>query len=246
VATSAEYHALGVQAYRAAAFLLDQALADSSWTASVEQEGQVGYESLPPAIILDVDETVLDNTTYQARLIDQEEVYRSESWKAWVREAAAIPVPGALEFTRLAASRGVRVIYLTNRDADVEEPTRANLAQFGFPLGEDDDAVLTQGELPEWRPSDKTPRRAHVAKNYRILMLFGDNLGDFAQIDRAGLDERSRLVEQYGDYWGTRWIVLPNPQYGSWETATFGHDYSLPPPERLARKKALIQNRANQ
>lgn len=244
-ATSVEYRAVSLQAYTLASLMLDRALADTSWTAATEQVDRPGFGGLPPAVVLDVDETVLDNTTFQARLIRDGEGYTGEAWGAWVAEASAVAVPGALAFTREAADRGVRVVYLTNRDADGEEATRRNLEVLGFPVDPDPDAVITQGEIPEWRASDKGPRRRHVAERYRIVLLVGDNLGDFLSDGRADLAGREALFEQYSDWWGTRWITLPNPQYGSWEAATFGHRYDLPPGDRLARKLRRIRERAD-
>lgn len=236
VQTALEYEASALQAYRAAARLLDSALVDPGWTAAPEQAAAGAYEALPPAVVLDVDETVLDNSAYQARLIEDEAEYGRASWTAWVEEAAATPVPGALDFTRYAAARGVRVVYLTNRRAGEEAATRRNLARLGFPLAEADDVVITRGERPAWEASDKGPRRAAVAARYRILLLVGDNLGDFLSDVDTTLAARAALAQPYQAYWGRQWIMLPNPQYGSWEGALFDQDYGLPRSEKLRRK----------
>ena len=105
--TAAEYDALTLQAYRTAERLLELALADSGWTASLEQ--QSGYENLPPAIILDVDETVLDNSYYQARIILDQQSYDPETWNSWVREARATAIAGVLELTLAASEQGIAV-----------------------------------------------------------------------------------------------------------------------------------------
>jgi len=236
--TAVEYAGVTRGAYRLAEVMLDRGLQDSTWTASLEQseQGSHAYRELPPAVVLDVDETVLDNSAYQARLVLDNRTYGTDSWKAWCREAQAGPVPGALAFTEAAAARGVQVIYLTNRDADVEAATRENLKDLGFPLDPDEDVILTQGEIPEWTPSDKTPRREAVAEAYRIVLLIGDNFGDFAGEVDVSIQRRRDRAEQFQAYWGTRWITLPNPQYGSWEGATFGFDYDLPPLQKLRDK----------
>ena len=111
--TAAEYRALALQTFAAARASLDAALADRQWTADVEQRRTGNYESLPPAVVLDVDETVLDNSVYQARLIRDDEHFAADTWKLWVEEEAASAVPGALAFTRAADSLGIAVIYLT-------------------------------------------------------------------------------------------------------------------------------------
>ncbi len=228
-------------AYTLAALQMDEALADSVWTASLEQLETGHYASLPPAVVLDVDETVLDNSAFQARLIEDGLVYNAALWNDWVTEAKATAVPGALEFTRYAESRGVQVIYLTNREASVEQATRNNLEALGFPITDGEDGVITKAERPEWRSSNKTPRRAYVAESYRILLLIGDNYGDFSEQSRGLLSERARSASGYASYWGRKWIVLPNPMYGSWDGALIDFEYGLPETEKLLQKRSLLR-----
>jgi acid phosphatase len=232
VQTSSEYEAVTRQAYVSAAGLLREALADTSWTAALEQ--QPGYGSLPPAIIVDVDETVLDNVAYAARLVAAGEGYSDESWGAWVNQAEAPAVPGAPGFVRLARELGVEVFYVTNRNADLEDGTRRNLDNMGFPRGDADDVYLLKNEREGWG-SDKTSRRAYVARDYRVVLLFGDDFNDFVSA-RAGLDAREALMAEHQAMWGSRWIMLPNPTYGSWERAiTFGQS-GLTRDETMERK----------
>lgn len=240
--TAIEYQATALQAYKLATIMLDRALADSSWTAGPEQGEMGGYEPLPPAVILDVDETVLDNSPYQARLVRDNAEYGSATWDAWVREQAAPPVPGAVDFTRYAAEHGVAVFYVTNRRANLEDATRANLAAYGFPFDPDEDRLLLRDEQPDWG-ADKATRRNAVGERHRILLLVGDNFGDFVSEVEVSVAARHALAERYADYWGTRWIMLPNPQYGSWEGALFDFDYSLSRDERLRRKAARLDTR---
>ena len=221
---AAEYRGSAEQAYRLADQALEKGLVDPGWTAALEQEGDP--RSLPPAVILDVDETVLDNSPFQGRLIRESRAFNPEMWDAWVGEAAAPAVPGALAFTRAAADRGVTVFYVTNRDSHLEAATKLNLERAGFPVSERTDVLLMRGEREGWG-SDKTTRRAHVASRYRILVLVGDDLNDFLSVSRASIVERDRLESAYSDYWGVKWIVLPNPSYGSWERALYGFDSSL-------------------
>ena len=141
--------------------------------------------------------------TYQARLIRDNAVYATPSWDAWVAEARATAVPGAVEFSKYAASKGVAVFYVSNRTANLEEATRKNLAAVGFPLPDGVDTVLVRGERPEWSASAKGPRRTFIATNYRIVMLIGDDLGDFV-VDAAGTPtERSARASAQSDWWGT-------------------------------------------
>lgn len=220
VQTAIEYEATALQAYRLAQLQLDTALADPTWTAAIEQQGDASR--LPPAVVVDVDETVLDNSYYQARMIRDNTLYSSKTWDPWVMEGKATAIPGAREFAEYAVSKGVTVFYVTNRTANLEEATRANLEAEGFPVATSVDVVLTRGERPEWSASPKGPRRAHIAASYRILLLIGDDLGDFV-VDPSGTPEqRETGTRPQEGWWGRRWIMLPNPTYGSWERAILG------------------------
>ena len=212
-----EYRATALQAYRLALLMLDRALADRTWTAALEQGGAIG--SKPPAVILDVDETVLDNSESEERNIREGAVYSEARWAEWCNERKATPIPGALEFTRAAAAKGVAVFYVTNRDRALEQATRDNLAKYGFPLDPGRDTVLTRAERPEWTSSDKSSRRSLVAQDFRILLLVGDDFGDFVAGARGTLTARKALDEANSAMWGVKWIALPNPMYGSWKTA---------------------------
>lgn len=238
--TSAEYAASALQAYVLADIMLQRGLEDPGWSASLEQRRQEGFGDLPPAVILDVDETVLDNSAYQARLIRDGEQFETPSWHAWVREEKALPVPGALEFTRAAADKGVTVFYVTNRRHEVEAATRANLDALGFPLLEGRDVLLTRDERAQWG-SDKGTRRSQVAADFRILLLVGDNLGDFVSGIDVGVSERSSVVERHAEMWGRCWIVLPNPQYGSWDGALIDYQYGLPLHEKRRLKREALE-----
>ena len=238
--TALEYEATALQAYRLAQMQLDAALADRSWTAAIEQKGDASQ--LPTAVIVDVDETVLDNSYYQARMIRDATTYSSSTWDPWVMEQKATAIPGAREFTRYAASKGVTVFYVTNRTANLEAATRANLEAEQFPVSKEIDVVLTRGERPEWNASAKGPRRAHIAQSHRILLLIGDDLGDFV-VDPSGTPEKRRASsELYNGWWGRRWIMLPNPTYGSWERAVIG-DATDPNEARLRGLRYEPSNR---
>lgn len=233
VQSSAGWQATARQTYRLARHELERALADSGRSALLEPPD--GSRSRPPAVILDVDETVLDNTPYQARLVLSGEEFSPETWGEWVREEVARPVPGALAFTRAAAERGVAVFYVTNRDHRLEPATRANLRSAGFPLSEDEDRLLTQGERDGWG-SDKASRRAHVAESHRVLLLIGDDLNDFVSGARASAEAYRRLRSRHADRFGRDWFMLPNPTYGTWERAATGFRSDLSVPEAIRAK----------
>lgn len=223
--TSAEFAAASLGIFRSAKDVLPALEDDPLHTAVLEQEPT---SMQPSAIILDVDETVLDNSPFEVRLIEDGTSY-PEGWDEWCNESSAKPIPGALEFTNWADSVGVTVFYVTNRKAHLEEGTRRNLAARGFPLLDDVDTLLMRGERETWT-SDKTSRRAHVAKNYRVLMLFGDNLGDFVDIAAAkGTPaERAESMSPHASKWGRSWFMIPNPMYGYWDAAVLDDDYNRP------------------
>lgn len=223
--TAAEHKALSVMTYRSAQNMLDAALSDGNWTAALEQSGN--YASLPAGVVFDVDETVLDNSPYQATLISEGLSYRSEHWDRWVAEARAPAVAGAVEFSRAAQARGVTLLYVTNRRCIARQTggdpcpqraeTIANLVRAGFPEPEPGNVYLRSAEFGFER--DKGSRRAAFARRFRILMLFGDDLGDFmsgVKGEGVGRASRDALVEAHADRWGRSWFVLPNPSYGSW------------------------------
>jgi len=214
--TAVEHNAAYRQAYHMATVMLDRARKDKSWTAAIEQ--RTGYERLPPAVILDIDETILDNSPVEAEVIIRGVPFSAGLWSEWVLQERATALPGALAFTQYAAARHVEVIYVTNRDAAAKEATRRTLARAGFPLHDGVDTIYCNGEKPEWG-TDKSSRREVIARRYRILLLIGDDLGDFMPGARTSLEERRRLAAAYASRWGERWIILPNPMYGSWELA---------------------------
>ncbi len=243
--TSAAREATARQTYRLATRELERALADSSRSALLDPDEDHG--SRPPAVILDVDETVLDNGPYQARLLLDGRDFSPETWAAWVREEAAEPVPGARAFTRAARERGVAVFYVTNRDHRLEAATRANLRRLGFPLpGEEDgadDRLLMQDEREGWG-SDKASRREHVARDHRVLLLVGDDLNDFVSGARASAEAYRRLRERHADRFGRDWFMLPNPTYGTWMRAATGFRSGLSTSEAIrARLESLDPRR---
>jgi acid phosphatase len=235
--SSVEYAGVTMGAYRLATVMLDKALADANWTAVPGEQGD-NYADRPPAVILDVDETVLDNSKYQAWMVMNGKTFHPKTWGEFVNSVDSMPIPGSLEFTRYADSRGVKVFYVSNRTGDLEAATRKNLEKYGYPMGGNVDTVLLKAEIPEWGSSKKSPRRSHVGKDYRVLLVLGDNFGDFVDGYKGSLAERKALMEKHGDMWGTKWIVLPNPSYGSWESAPFGHNWKEP--DQRGKKQGVL------
>jgi len=236
---SVEFKGNAETAFALARLRLDQALRDRNWTAAPdEQTGR--FATLPPAVILDVDETVLDNSAYQAWNVLAGTSFEPATWTSFVNAKMSVPIPGAVEFTQYAASRGVAVYYVTNRTKEEEPATRENLAAYGFPLGGGNvDTILTAQEQPDWR-SAKSTRRAVVARDHRILLLIGDNFGDFVDAYRGTEAERQQVFEANKDRWGRDWIVVANPTYGSFESAPYGHDFALSESDKRRAKRDVL------
>ena len=230
--------------YRAAGQRLRAALADTSWDALPKEDRSINPAKLPPAIIVDVDETVLDNAPSQVRQIRARGEFNEADWGQWVKESQAKPLAGAVEFLSAAAKQGVTVYYVTNRDASLREATVANLRRVGFPVAQDSQ-VLGLGTVVEGceqEGSDKSCRRQLVGRTHRVLMQFGDQVGDFVHIVANTPDGRREAMAPYMDWVGERWFVLPNPLYGSWEPALFGNDWRQPAAQRRAAKQAALDD----
>ena len=186
-------------------------------------------------MIVDVDETVLDNSAYQAKLAKEQKPFEGKTWTDWCNRAQATALPGAVEFLRYANSRGVRVFYITNRRVTEKDGTARNLRALGFPDVTDNTLLVrTDG-------STKEPRRQSVAAKYRIVLLMGDNLNDFAEIFEKSktIDSRLSAAEQNKKQFGSRFIVLPNPMYGAWEDAVYGEGRLTDEQKAEKRKETL-------
>ncbi len=242
--TSVEHDAIFEEIYRQAGDQLAAALADPDWNALSEHE-RPGNASrtMPAALILDIDETVLDNSPYQARLIRDHAMFNETTWAEWCHEARAKALPGVHDFLKLAANRGVTIYYISNRNQELDAATLANLRAEGLPV-DGDHVFLGRGSVTpncvETR-SDKTCRRRLVAQDHRVLMQFGDQIGDFVSISANTPQGRKDAVAPHRDWFGERWFMLPNPTYGSWEPAVFGNDWMQSTEQRRRAKRAALR-----
>ena len=194
---SAEYKALCLQAYNAAKNKLD-----------IELSKNID-ETL--AIVADLDETILNNTPYNEMLIEENTSYNQENWSHWVNKKIATAVPGSLDFFNYADSKGVEIIYLSNRRVENYEPTKENLISLGFPFKESTQMLLRTNSR------DKDERRKSI-ENYNIIMFIGDNLGDFDStfFDKDN-EERWEISKSKKEKFGDSFILIPNLIYGDWE-----------------------------
>jgi 5'-nucleotidase (lipoprotein e(P4) family) len=199
--SSAEYRGIVIEVYRTAATRLTElvrGLPAGTW-----------------AVILDADETVLDNSLHERRLADRNQGFTEAGWTRWVRERAATAIPGAVDFTRQVHHLGGRVAIVTNRADSLCAPTRENLHSVGI----DADIVLCQPGTE----SDKNPRFQRIQQGTAVAGIpaldvvewLGDNIQDFPSLNQAIRDTPAR----YADF-GLRYFLLPNPMYGSWTRNT--------------------------
>lgn len=237
---SVEFKGNALTVFALARIRLDEALADKNWTASPAEQ-KADYQNLPPAVILDIDETLLDNSRYQVWMLRNNQTFSTKTWNQFCAAQVSTAIPGAVEFTKYADSKGVKIFYVTNRGAETEKDTRENMAKFGFPMGGNVDTFLMQGEKPEWTGAKGT-RRAVVTKDYRVLLNIGDNFGDFDDRYRTSDAERQKAFEADLAYWGRQWLVIANPTYGSFDTAPFGHDFKKPREEQRKAKWDLLES----
>ncbi len=220
---ASECRALYYQAFNLAKFSLDKQLATTK-------------NLKPKAVVVDIDETVLDNSPFETNSIRTGESFTAKAWKQWVNMAKAAPTPGSLEFLKYAESKGVETFYVSNRSVDDIEKTIQNLQAFGFPFA-DKEHVLLKSDT-----SVKTKRRNQIRKSHNILILAGDNIGDFDEI----LEDRSSAfgfakVDDLKEQFGKQFIILPNPMYGSWEREVLKSEKKLNAVEKeKLRKKQLI------
>jgi 5'-nucleotidase (lipoprotein e(P4) family) len=236
--TAIEHDLIYLQTYRDAESRLLAALADKQWDALPKDDRVAPAKGLKPAVVLDIDETVLDNSPYQARLVKSGGEYNEADWAAWCNEQRARALPGVVEFTQFAAKHGVAVIYISNRAKDLDQATLANLRKEGLPVS-GPEAFLGLGtfvEDCEQIGTEKGCRRQLISHKYRVLMQFGDQIGDFVTVLANNEAGRQKAMAPYMDWIGTRWFVLPNPTYGAWEPALFNNDWTAPRDERRRQK----------
>lgn len=228
VDSAAEYDALTLQTYQNATDHLDELIADRNSSALPEWTGADG---LPTAVILDVDETSVSNVEFQAEIDGN---FSHEAFDYWQLNNPSRQIKGAPEFVQAARDKGVTVFFITNRPCHErdfaagpcpqEAITLQDLAEAGIKT--DAEHLMLVGEKPEWN-REKRFRQELVAKDYRVIMLLGDDLGDFlpcirakpvAPCSAATATDRDRMTMEHSAYWGTRWHILPNPMHGSWSS----------------------------
>lgn len=221
--TSAEMRAISLQTFQFARLLID------------EYDAKNPKSSRGRAVVVDVDETVLDNSPHSAKMILEDKAFPF-AWTEWVNRAEAEALPGSVEFLNYAVSKGYDVFYVTNRQAPEEYAgTARNLQLRGFPQADSVHILLKTTE------SSKKARRDRIRKTHDIVLLIGDNLNDHASVfEKKSIQKRMEEVDRLRAEFGTRYLVLPNPMYGEWEGAVYGYQWGASAEEKdRMRKEAL-------
>lgn len=218
--TSAECKALYLQGYNIARRNLDQDLAEAS--------------AQPRAIILDIDETVLDNSPYQAYNALHDEQF-PDHWNDWVNAAKAKPVPGAKDFLNYANQNGVQIYYVSDRSTGQLKATKKNLANQGLPQATDDH-ILLKGK----NDKSKETRRQAIEKNNNVIMFFGDSLTDMNDPKSPSVKDRYQDVMENANQFGSKYIILPCPMYGGWEGALYGGNYNISNAQKTKDRKSHL------
>ncbi len=232
---AAEFRAVSYQAFNLARWRLDADLDKKNLKKLPKDE-----QKKSRAIIVDIDETVLDNSPAQAAGIKTNKPFNMPDWYAWGEMRKAKAIPGAVDFLNYATSKGVKVFYVSNRDDVQKQATIDNLQMVGFNDIGPGNVLLRQKDAQGNNISTKTPRREFIGQRHRIVMLMGDNLDDFSDVfERRSVGERFAEVDKISSEWGKRWIILPNAMYGTWENAIYEYGRFTDQQKADARTKAL-------
>jgi 5'-nucleotidase (lipoprotein e(P4) family) len=234
IQTAAEYRACCLQTYRLTEMRLELALSTTV------------PRPTKPAVVMDLDETVFDNSAFESFLYETHQEYSDALWEVYERDypSQVALVPGAKEFIRKAEAMGVTAIYISNRLEKHKQSTIAALQRLGLNVHGIDDRLYLKADT-----SDKTARRANAAGKYNVLLILGDNLRDFSEAYVApkldenasaetyskAIQERLQRVDDAACHWGQDWLVFPNPGYGEWERL-IGKE-----PERRLRPSGMNQ-----
>ena len=226
---AAEYRALSYQAFNLARMQLDADFEKKNLKKLPKAERKRAR-----AVVVDVDETVLDNSPHQAFIVINRLPFTPEVWTQWVNERKAKAIPGAAEFLTYANRKGVRVFYVTNRDEIHRQATIDNLKQTGFPDASDETVLIRTTE------SGKEARRQKIMEKHRIVLLIGDNLNDLSNVfERKSVADRFAEVDKTREMFGKKFIVLPNAMYGDWETAIYEYKRASEAEKKKIRAAAL-------
>ena len=219
---SGEYQALSHQAFNSAKLAFDLAKATPG---------------KKKAVVVDLDETMLDNSPYSGWQAKQGQPFATATWAKWSQAEQAGAVPGAVQFARYVNSHQGTMFYVSNRKQSEYAATVANMQKLGF-TGMSEKTVLLSGDT-----SNKQPRFDAIKNaGYDIVVYAGDNLNDFgaATYHKDNAQRRAFVADNQSKF-GTEYIVLPNPLYGDWESG-MAKDYNkLTPEQKLQIRQQAIK-----
>ncbi len=228
---SGEYRALCFQAFNIAKLFLDKDFEKKSVKLLPKVE-----RKRPRAIVVDIDETVLDNSPAQAFTIKKRLPFNLTDWYAWGEMRSAKAIPGSVDFLKYANGKGVKIFYVSNRDEVQKQATIDNLKAVGFPDATAETVLLRQTE------SSKTVRRTAISQNYRIVILAGDNLNDLSEVfEKKSVADRFMEVDKTRELYGNKFIVLPNAMYGAWEESIYDNK-RLSETEKTAKRNSALMS----
>lgn len=220
---SAECRALYYQAFNTARVVLENDLRSRTYAKK-------------RAIVFDIDDTILDDSPHSAMLLKANKLFPYR-YDEWLEAAKEPPLPGALGFAQYASSHGVELFYISNREGKMLKATIRNLKSAGFPQAEERH-VLLMGDDPS-----KESRRKTVADNHEIIMLLGDNLNDLSSIfEKKSIEGRFTETDKARTEFGSKYIVLPNPVYGAWESAIYDNKSNLSEEEKDSKRKSVLKS----
>jgi 5'-nucleotidase (lipoprotein e(P4) family) len=233
---AAEYRALAYQAYNLARWQLDADFDKKNVKKLPKSE-----QKKPRAVMIDIDETVLDNSPNQAFQIKNRLAFNNTDWLSWVEMRKAKAVPGAVDFVNYAASKGVKVFFVSNRNEVERSATIDNLRSLGIKNVGDKNVMLRQLDAEKKPVSTKEPRRQIILQKYRIVLFIGDNLDDHSEVfEKKSVADRFAEVDKAKDLFGRQYIMLPNAMYGTWENAIY--DYGrLSDAEKAEKRAAALE-----
>ena len=219
---SAEMRALTYQAYNLAEYQLNEAVKNTDNPQKL-------------AIVLDLDETVLDNSPHTGQSIIDKFSYPT-GWNEWCNLGEATALPGSVYFLNRAVNAGVQVFYISNREDQHREATKQNFVKLGIPLQSEEHLLL------KTNTSGKEDRRSKVSENYEIFLLIGDNLSDFSALyDKKSVERREAVTDSLKQEFGSRYIILPNAMYGDWLSALYNHDFTKTEADKSEIYNSLIK-----
>lgn len=185
-------------------------------------------------IVMDIDETTLDNSWYFEACYDLASDEDDFSFYV-VKPQRSKVLPGVIDFVNQVHALGGYVSLVSNRDGsyvfkeggNVLTATVANLKAQGVYF----DQVVLANRKQASNPSDKNPRfNAVQTGNYnpkemvysntlpahKVVVFMGDNIQDFPRLNQKQLQSTPSDFSQLNAF-GNGYFLLPNPMYGSWE-----------------------------